>query len=114
MCRDGEIQWYEAMILLICYFLYFFIMWANAKLKGFVKRISKKIAKSKVGSKKYFNDGNHLFFFVCIIFNHFIIFSEQCSSVNSISTIQSVITQTSVDEARIDIQNTHETKGEII
>ncbi|XP_069700472.1 sodium/potassium/calcium exchanger 4-like [Periplaneta americana] len=49
---DGTIEWYEAAILLLMYFLYFVIMWAN----GFLMKLAKKLVTKIAGSKTALND----------------------------------------------------------
>lgn len=44
---DGKVYWYEGLVLFICYFLYFVIMFQNPRMSRFVrKHFDRKVAKS--------------------------------------------------------------------
>lgn len=41
MAGDEKIMWYEALVLLIFYIVYFIIMWQNQRIYKFVSRLGK-------------------------------------------------------------------------
>lgn len=49
---DGKVYWYEGLVLFICYFLYFIIMFQNPRMSRFVrKHFDRKVSKAEEGSK---------------------------------------------------------------
>ena len=57
---DGKIHWYEAMVLVIGYILYFIIMFQNDKISAFVyKKVGNYHAK-KAEKSKYRSNNNEM------------------------------------------------------
>jgi len=55
---DGNVEWYEALILVLMYIAYFLIMWTNGPMK-----LAKKLAAKLTGSKTLLYDPGKLMFF---------------------------------------------------